>query len=102
MSIYSVIPKLFLWFATFRLGILGAAGNHFLDLMKVTGIQDEETAKKFGLRNGQYVFMVHCGSGILGQYTMYMYTAKKREHLSQAIMVEIGKLLFRSPLKTDL
>lgn len=98
-SIFSVIPKLFLWFATFRLGILGAAGNHFLDLMKVTGIEDEETAKKFGLRNGQYVFMVHCGSGILGQYTMYMYTAKKREHLSQAIMVELGKLLFRSPLK---
>lgn len=97
--IYDVIPKLFLWFATFRLGILGAAGNHFLDLMKVTGIEDEETAKKFGLKNGQYVFMVHCGSGILGQYTMYMYTAKKREHLSQAIMVELGKLLFRSPLK---
>lgn len=98
-NIFNVIPKLFLWFATFRLGILGAAGNHFLDLMKVTGIEDEETAKKFGLKNGQYVFMVHCGSGILGQYTMYMYTAKKREHLSQAIMVELGKLLFRSPLK---
>jgi RNA-splicing ligase RtcB len=33
-SIFNVIPRLFLWFATFRLGILGAAGNHFLDLMK--------------------------------------------------------------------
>jgi tRNA-splicing ligase RtcB (3'-phosphate/5'-hydroxy nucleic acid ligase) len=98
-DIFAVIPKLFLWFATFRLGILGAAGNHFLDLMKVTGIEDEETAKKFGLRNGQYVFMVHCGSGILGQYTMYMYTAKKREHFSQALMVTLGRFFFRTPFK---
>ncbi|HLC95057.1 MAG TPA: RtcB family protein, partial [Patescibacteria group bacterium] len=69
-NIYDVIPKLFLFFAQFRSGILGAAGNHFLDLMKVTDIIDETTAKKFHLHKGQYLFMVHCGSGILGQYTM--------------------------------
>ncbi len=94
------IPALFIFFAQFRLGILGAAGNHFLDLMKVTGIEDEEAARRLGIKNGQYLFMVHCGSGILGQYSMYMYTAKKREHLSQAIMVELGKLLFFSPLRS--
>jgi tRNA-splicing ligase RtcB len=98
-DIFAVIPKLFLFFAQFRSGVLGAAGNHFLDLMKVTDILDEETAQKFGLRRGQYVFMVHCGSGILGQYTMYMYTAKKREHLSQAIMVTLGRLSFFTPFK---
>jgi tRNA-splicing ligase RtcB len=98
-DIFNVIPKLFLFFAQFRLGILGAAGNHFLDLMKVTDIVDPVIAEKWNLKKGQYLFMVHCGSGILGQYTMYMYTAKKREHLSQAIMVELGKILFRSPLK---
>ncbi|MEK9151107.1 MAG: RtcB family protein [Patescibacteria group bacterium] len=98
-DIFNVIPKLFLFFAQFRSGILGAAGNHFLDLMKVTDIIDEETATKFGLRKGQYLFMVHCGSGILGQYTMYMYTAKKREHLSQAIMVTLGRLFFFTPFK---
>ena len=98
-DIFDVIPKLFLFFAQFRSGILGAAGNHFLDLMKVTDIIDGETAKKFGLRKGQYLFMVHCGSGILGQYTMYMYTAKKREHLSQAIMVTLGRLFFFTPFK---
>ncbi|MEP7162633.1 MAG: RtcB family protein [Candidatus Moraniibacteriota bacterium] len=98
-DIFNVIPKLFLFFAQYRLGILGAAGNHFLDLMKVTDIVDPVVAEKFNLKKGQYLFMVHCGSGILGQYSMYMYTAKKREHLSQAIMVELGKLLFRSPLK---
>ena len=98
-DIFNVIPKLFLFFAQIRAGVLGAAGNHFLDLMKVTEIVDEETAKKFNLSRGQYVFMVHCGSGILGQYTMYMYTAKKREHLSTAILMNIGRFFWRTPFK---
>ncbi|MFZ2300154.1 MAG: RtcB family protein [Candidatus Moraniibacteriota bacterium] len=96
-DIFDVIPKLFLFFAQFRSGILGAAGNHFLDLMKVTDIADEATAKKFGLYKGQYLFMVHCGSGILGQYMMYMYTAKKREHLSTAILMNIGRFFWKTP-----
>jgi tRNA-splicing ligase RtcB len=98
-DIGNIIPKLFLFFAQFRSGVLGAAGNHFLDLMKITDIVDEETARKFNLYKGQYLFMVHCGSGILGQYTMYMYTAKKREHFSQAIMVTLGRLFFFTPFK---
>lgn len=98
-DIYHILPKLFLFFAQFRSGVLGAAGNHFLDLMKVTDIVDNETAKKFNLSKGQYLFMVHCGSGILGQYAMYMYTAKKREHLSTAILMNIGRFFWRTPFK---
>lgn len=96
-EIFGAIPPLFLFFAQFRSGILGAAGNHFLDLMKVTGIEDETKAQKLGVKNGDYIFMVHCGSGILGQYTMYMYTAKKREHLSTAILMNIGRFLWNTP-----
>ena len=96
-DIFDVIPPLFLFFAQFRSGILGAAGNHFLDLMKVTGIEDEDKAQKLGVKNGDYLFMIHCGSGILGQYTMYMYTAKKREHLSTAVMMNIGRFLWNTP-----
>lgn len=96
-EIYDVIPKFFLFLAQFRSGILGAAGNHFLDLMKVTGIEDAAKAEKLGVKNGDYLFMVHCGSGILGQYTMYMYTAKKREHLSTAIMMNIGRFFWNTP-----
>ncbi|EKE11929.1 MAG: hypothetical protein ACD_14C00070G0005, partial [uncultured bacterium] len=81
------------------LGILGAAGNHFLDMLKVSDIIDPEIAQKFGLKKGQYLLMVHTGSGILGQYTMYTHTAKKAEHLSQALMVMLGKLTFRSSKK---
>jgi len=98
-DIFDVIPKLYLFFAKFRLGILGAAGNHFLDLMKVTDLVDPEMAETLGLKKGQYLFMIHTGSGILGQYTMYTHTAKKREHLSQSLMVALGKLTFGSRKK---
>lgn len=98
-DIFDFIPKLYLFFAKFRLGILGAAGNHFLDLMKVTDLVDPEMAEKFGLKKGQYLFMVHTGSGILGQYTMYTHTAKKREHFSQSLMVALGKMIFGSRKK---
>jgi tRNA-splicing ligase RtcB len=98
-DIFDVIPKLYLFFAKFRLGVLGAAGNHFLDLMKVSDFIDPQMAEKFGLKKGQYLFMIHTGSGILGQYTMYTHTAKKREHLSQSLMVALGKLTFRSRKK---
>ncbi len=98
-DILHTIPPLFLFFAQFRSGILGAAGNHFLDLMKVTDTLDEETAKKLGVKKGDYLFMIHCGSGILGQYTMYMYTAKKREHLSTAILMNIGRFFWLTPYR---
>lgn len=95
----NVIPSLFLFFAQFRSGILGAAGNHFLDLMKVTDIEDPPLAEKLGVQKGQYLFMIHCGSGILGQYTMYMYTAKKREHRSTAILMNLGRFFWRTPYR---
>ena len=98
-DIMSFIPPLFLFFAQFRAGIIGAAGNHFLDLMKVTDIVDPKVAAKFNLRKGQYILMVHCGSGILGQYTMYMFTAKKREHKSTAILMNLGRFFWRTPHK---
>ncbi len=44
-----------------QLGTLGA-GNHFLEIQKVVGILDEDTAKKWGLFKDQAVIMVHCGS----------------------------------------
>lgn len=98
-DIFDVIPKLFLYFAKFRLGIIGAAGNHFVDLMKVNEIIDPETAEWLGIKKGQYLFMIHTGSGILGQYTMYTHTAKKREHFSQSLMVTLGKLTFSTRKK---
>lgn len=98
-DIFNAIPKLFLRIGKYRLGILGAAGNHYLDLMKITEIKNPEIAEKFGVHKGQYIFLMHTGSGLLGQYSSYMYTPKKKEHLSQRIILKLGKLTFRSKYK---
>ncbi len=45
-----------------QLGTLGA-GNHFLEIQKVSDIFDKETAKKWGINDvNQVLIMVHCGS----------------------------------------
>jgi len=48
-----------------QLGTLGA-GNHFLDILIVNEIFDENIAKVFGLKKNQVVIMIHCGSRGLG------------------------------------
>ncbi|EKE25155.1 MAG: hypothetical protein ACD_5C00268G0002 [uncultured bacterium] len=98
-DVFDAIPKLYMHFAKYRLGILGAAGNHFLDLFKISDVIDPKIAEKLGVKKGQYLFLIHTGSGILGQYTMYTHTAKKAEHLSQAVMVALGKLTFKTTKK---
>ncbi len=98
-DILDVIPKLFVKIAKYRLGILGAAGNHFLDLMKISEIKNREIANKFNLRVGQYIFLLHTGSGLLGQYASYMYTPKNKEHFSQKLVLQIGISNFDSQMK---
>ncbi len=101
-DILNAIPKLFLSIGQCRLGILGAAGNHFLDLMKITEIKDPVIAGKFGLKAGQYIFLMHTGSGLLGQYASYLYTPKRKEHLSQKIVLEAGKFFWKTRHKKEL
>lgn len=94
-DILNAIPKLFFWIGKYRLGILGAAGNHFLDLMRITHIEDETLAGKLGVKKGQYIFLMHTGSGLFGQYASYLYTPKQKEHFSQKVVLELGKFTFR-------
>lgn len=93
-DLYNSLPRWFFRFGQFRLGILGAAGNHFVDLMKVTDVLDEDAAQKFNLKKGQYVFWIHTGSGLFGQYASYFYTPKIKEHLSQRAILEMGRFFF--------
>jgi len=96
-EILNAIPKIFLRAAQFRLGILGEAGNHFLDLMRVEPI-NQEKANVLGLKEGQYIFLMHTGSGVFGQYSSYFFTPKKEEHLSMKIITNLGRLTFNSDL----
>lgn len=49
-----------------QLGTLGA-GNHFLEIQKVSDIYDTETAKQWGIEKpDQVIIMLHCGSRGLG------------------------------------
>ncbi|HEU0202971.1 MAG TPA: RtcB family protein, partial [Burkholderiaceae bacterium] len=48
-----------------EMGTLGS-GNHYLEVQEVTALYDTATAKVFGLRQGDIVVMIHCGSRGLG------------------------------------
>jgi len=48
-----------------QLGTLGS-GNHYLEVQAVAEIDDEEAAAAYGLRIGDVVLSVHCGSRGLG------------------------------------
>ncbi len=100
-EIESVIPKVFLKMAQYRLGVLGMAGNHFLDLMKVDEIRDEKKAAAMGLKKDQLVFFMHTGSGILGQYASYFYTPKTEEHFLTKVLVNLGRMTIRKDFLTS-
>jgi tRNA-splicing ligase RtcB len=86
-----------------QLGSLGA-GNHFLDVLFVDEVFDEKVAKVFGLKKGQVVILIHCGSRGLGHQvaTDYIELMDKefghpdfdRELVNAPIKSELGKKYF--------
>lgn len=46
-------------------GTLGS-GNHYLEVQYVEEVFDEEAARAFGIREGQLLIAIHCGSRALG------------------------------------
>jgi tRNA-splicing ligase RtcB len=48
-----------------EMGTLGS-GNHYLEVQEVTAVFDETIAATFGLKPGNIVVMIHCGSRGLG------------------------------------
>ena len=48
-----------------QVGTLGS-GNHYLEVQKVCDVFDAETARGFGLMQGEIVISIHCGSRGLG------------------------------------
>ncbi len=48
-----------------EMGTLGS-GNHYLEVQVVDRVDDEAAARAFGIREGQIVISIHCGSRGLG------------------------------------
>lgn len=66
-----------------EMGTLGS-GNHYLEIQEVREIYDEKTANAFGIRDGQIIISIHCGSRGLGHQigTDYLVSlAKKAQQL---------------------
>jgi len=61
-----------------QVGTLGS-GNHYLEVQYVEKVLDEESAKAFGLFEGQVLVSIHCGSRALGHQigTDYLIELKK-------------------------
>jgi len=58
-----------------EMGTLGS-GNHYLEVQVVERIHDEDAARAFGLREGQIVVSIHCGSRGLGHQVGTDYLVK--------------------------
>jgi len=87
-----------------QLGTLGA-GNHFLEIQKVSDIFDEKIAKVFGIKKDKILIMIHCGSRGLGHQIASDYIKlmedkygwedlADRELINAPINSELGKKYF--------
>ena len=81
-----------------QLGSLGA-GNHFLDVLIVDEIFDENIAKTFGLEKDQVVIMIHCGSRGLGHQVASDYIKLMDEKYGHP---EFDRDLVNAPINSEL
>ena len=65
-----------------QLGTLGS-GNHFLEIDQVVETYDEAAADAFGLRPGQVVLLIHCGSRGLGHQVCTDYVREFQQALTR-------------------
>ena len=84
-----------------QLGTLGA-GNHFLEVQIVDQIFNERIAEAFGLKQGQVVIMIHCGSRGLGHQVCSDYLRKMEDEFPGVIENLPEKDLIYAPFKSKL
>ncbi|WP_297217918.1 RtcB family protein [Thermoplasma sp.] len=74
-----------------QIGTLGA-GNHFLEVQKVSDIFDKDSASRFGLMENEVTVMIHTGSRGLGHQVATDYIRMLRES-DQAIRTSDAELI---------
>lgn len=82
-------------------GTLGS-GNHYLEIQAVTDIFDARAADAYGLRPGQIVVAVHCGSRGLGHQVATDYIERMLKQAPSFGLVLPDKELACAPLSSQL
>ena len=82
-----------------QLGTLGA-GNHFIDIQVIEEIFDEKTAKAFGLKKDNVVFLIHCGSRGLGHQVASDYIKAMEQEYGVSKFPD--RELVNAPIKSDM
>ncbi|UCD03390.1 MAG: RtcB family protein, partial [Candidatus Aenigmatarchaeota archaeon] len=84
-----------------QLGTLGA-GNHFLEVQKVTDVLDKDTTDKWGIKGkGQAMIMLHCGSRGLGHQIASDYLKIQEEAVRKYKIWLPDKQLACAPASSD-
>ncbi len=84
-----------------ELGTLGS-GNHYLEVQEVEEIFDEHIAEAFGLKKGNAVISIHCGSRGLGHQIGSEYMPKMASVAKSFGIVLVDKELASAPILSPL
>lgn len=82
-----------------QLGTLGA-GNHFIEVDRVAAIADPAAAEAFGLRLGQVVVQIHCGSRGMGHQVCTDYVRAFQQAVQRYRIVLPDRELVCAPLNS--
>ncbi len=84
-----------------EMGTLGS-GNHYLEVQEVTEIHDASIAEVYGLKRGDIVVMIHCGSRGLGHQIGTDYLRMMVEAAPAHGLTLPDRELACAPLRSDL
>jgi tRNA-splicing ligase RtcB len=84
-----------------EMGTLGS-GNHYLEVQEVAEIFDEAAAKGFGLRRGEVVVSIHCGSRGLGHQIGTEFLREMVEAAPDHAIVLIDRELACAPIESPI
>lgn len=84
-----------------EMGTLGS-GNHYLEVQEVTEVYDAAVAAAYGLKAGDVVVMIHCGSRGLGHQIGTEFLRRMVEQAPAHGLALPDRELACAPLKSDL
>lgn len=82
-----------------ELGTLGS-GNHFIEIQKIERIYDPETAKIFGVKEGDITILIHTGSRGFGHQIATDYIKIMRDNLKEHNKNLPDKQLINAPFRS--